>query len=175
MPDFPLDAVHILTYLAQVADRLGAEGPEHTVIVVGGSLLALRDLRDTTMDIDSVRRLDDELMAAVASVATERGLAPRWLNDHAVMFKPATLQDSDCRVELQRGRLLVLGAPLEQVFLMKLYASRAPDFDDMVTLWPHCNFASPQAVIDQYYLAYPHAEEDPYLIDHVTAIATTAR
>ena len=175
MPDFPLDAVDILTYLAQVADRLGTDGPEHTVIVVGGSLLALRGLRHTTMDIDSVRRLDDELKAAVASVATERGLAPRWLNDNAVLFKPATLHDSDCRVELQRGRLLVLGAPLEQVFLMKLYASRAPDLDDMVTLWPHCNFASPQAVIDQYYLAYPHAEEDPYLIDHVTAIASTAR
>lgn len=90
------------------------------------------------------------------------------------MFKPSTLREADCKIELHQGRLLVLGAPLEQVFLMKLYASRAPDLDDMVHLWRHCSFDSPQAVVQEYYLAYPHAEVDPYLVDHVAAIAYAA-
>ncbi|MDQ3611254.1 MAG: DUF6036 family nucleotidyltransferase [Actinomycetota bacterium] len=174
MPDAPLDGQRIVQYLNEVADRLGPDGPEHTVIVVGGSLLALRDLRQTTVDIDSVRRLDAELMTAVAAVASDHGLAPRWLNDSAAMFKPATLRDGDCHVELERGRLLVLSAPLDQVFVMKLYASRAPDLDDMVTLWPHCTFGSAQAVVDAFHVAYPHLEHDPYLIDHVAAIAAAA-
>ncbi|MCW2620861.1 MAG: hypothetical protein JWL64_463, partial [Frankiales bacterium] len=164
MPDAPLNGQRIVQYLTEVADRLGPDGPEQTVIVVGGSLLALRDLRQmalrdlrqTTLDIDSVRPLDAELMTAVAAVAAEHGLAPRWLNDNAAMFKPATLRDSDCLVELRRGRLLVLGAPLDQVFLMKLYASRAPDLDDLVKLWPHCGFASPQDAVDAFDSAYPH-------------------
>ena len=45
MPDTPLDGQHIVQYLAEVADRIGTGGPEHVVIVVGGSLLALRDPR----------------------------------------------------------------------------------------------------------------------------------
>jgi len=89
--------------LTEVADRLGPEGPEHVVIVVGGSLLALRDPRQTTVDVDSVRRLDSELMTAVAAVAADHGLAPRWLNDSAAMFKPSTLRKGDCHVELKRG------------------------------------------------------------------------
>lgn len=174
MPDTPLDGQHIVQYLTEVADRLGPGGPEHVVIVVGGSLLALRDLRQATVDVDSVRRLDAELMTAVAAVAADHGLAPRWLNDSAAMFKPATLRDGDCHLELTRGRLLVLGAPLDQVFLMKLYASRARDLDDLVKLWPHCTFGSPQAAVDAYDLAYPHLEHDRYLADHVAAIAEAA-
>ena len=109
MPDVPLDGEHILRCLSDVADRLGPAGPEHTIIVVGGSLLALRDLRQSTLDVDSVRRLDTELADAIAAVASDHGLAPRWLNDKALMFKPSTLREADCRVELHQGRLLVLG------------------------------------------------------------------
>lgn len=54
-------------------------------------------------------------MTAVAAVAADHGPAPRWLNDSAAMFKPATLREGDCHVELKRGRLLVLGAPLDHV------------------------------------------------------------
>ena len=174
MPDTPLDGQHIVQYLTEVADRLGPDGPEHTVIVAGGSLLALRELRQTTVDVDSLRRLDAELVTAVAAVAADHGLAPRWLNDNAAMFKPAALREDDCHVELRQGRLLVLCAPLDQVFLMKLYAGRAPDLDDLVKLWPHCGFASPQAVVDAFDEAYPHLEHDPYLIDHVAMIAAAA-
>jgi len=52
------------------------------------------------------------------------------------MFKPATLREVDCTTELERGGLLVLGAPFEQILLMKLYASRGLDLDDLIALWP---------------------------------------
>jgi hypothetical protein len=148
--DIPLDGSQILRYLTQVADRLGPVGEQHTIIVVGGSLLALRDLRATTLDVDSVRKLSSELAQAVAAVGADNGLGPTWLNDNASMFTPATLRESDCQVDLVRGRLRVLGAPLDQVFLMKLSASRASDLDDLVRLWPHCGFTSAATVVHAY-------------------------
>ncbi len=44
-----------------------------TMLVVGGALLAWHGLRDGTRDVDSVHRLDEELQAAVALVASQRG------------------------------------------------------------------------------------------------------
>lgn len=55
---------------------------------------------------------------------------------------------------------------------MKLYAARAPDYDDLVRLWPLCSFTSPEEAVEQYYLAYPHLEHDPYLVDYVRGIGT---
>ena len=61
------------------------------VIVVGGSLLALRGMRDATRDVDSIRPLDDELRRATHVVAERHGLAANWLNDHAAPWAPATM------------------------------------------------------------------------------------
>lgn len=65
--------------------------------------------------------------------------------------------------------LRVLGAPLDQVFLMKLHATRVrtSDVEDMVALWPRTGFASAAQAVDLYYQAYPLAEEDPYLATYV--------
>ena len=41
----------------------------------------------------------------------------------------------------------------------------------MIGLWPRCNFASPEDVVEQYEAAYPHEEKDPYLGDYVMGIA----
>lgn len=171
MSDAPLDRVAILAHLGELADELGPDGAGHVVVVVGGSLLAVHDLRATTVDVDSIRRLDPELQDAVAAVGARHGLSPRWLNDSAATFRPVTFQERDCEVLLDRGRLTVLGAPLDQVFLMKLYAARAPDYDDLVTLWPRCTFGSPEQAVEQFYAAYPHLEVDPYLVDYVRGLA----
>lgn len=69
MSETPLDREAILAYLREVADTLADTGPQHTVIVVGGSLLAFHGLLEATVDVDSVKRLDSELKSAVASVA----------------------------------------------------------------------------------------------------------
>lgn len=170
MPDVPLDRDAILRHLSEVAEELGAADPGHVVVVVGGSLLALRDVRTTTTDVDSLIRLDAELKAAIATVGERHGLSSFWLNDSAAAFRPQTFEEGACEVLLESGRLTVLGAPLEQVFLMKLYAARAADYDDLVSLWPLCTFGSPEEAVKQFGAAYPHLEADPYLVDFVRGL-----
>ena len=70
--------------------------------------------------------------------------------------------------------LRVLGPPPDCIFLMKLYAGRAPDFDDMVTLWPLCTFASASEAAERFVTAYPQAPPDPDLIPYITEIAEVA-
>ncbi len=56
-----MTADQILSYLHEVATELDPTGVQHVIVVVGGALLAVRGLRDSTMDIDSVRRIEPEL------------------------------------------------------------------------------------------------------------------
>lgn len=174
MSDTPLDATAIRHYLAEVGRELGLEGPAHTLVLVGGSLLAIHGLRETTADVDSIQRLRDELRSAVAAVAVRHDLTPGWVNDRAAMFAPATFDAAECEVLIDEPRLKVLGAPLAQVFLMKLLASRAPDFDDLVIMWPRTGFASAEEAAEAFHAAYPHLDEDPYLADHIRGIARLA-
>jgi hypothetical protein len=69
VPDIPLNASEILACLGEVAEALPATGPRHTIVVVGGSLLALHGLRQTTLDVDTVWPIEEELREAVARVA----------------------------------------------------------------------------------------------------------
>lgn len=173
MPDVPLNASQILVCLGEVADALPSTGRRHTIVVVGGSLLALHGLRQATMDVDTVRRIEQELRDAVARVARAHDLAPAWLNDSSAAFRPQTFVEADCDVLLDRGRLLVLGAPLRQVFVMKLFAAgvRTRDYDDMVALWPECGFDSAEQAVELYRAAYPYEAEGPYLVDYIRGLA----
>ncbi len=166
MTDRPLDAGDIAALLAEVADEL-ADEPRRRIVVVGGALLALHGLREATRDVDSTTAVDDDLRAAVARVAARHGLAPAWLNDRARMFLPVTFDEAECEVLLDRPGLTVLGAPLDQVFLMKLFASRATDVDDLEVLWEHCTFETPVVAADAFHLGYPHLEHDEHLADHI--------
>ena len=174
MADGPLTATEIRQNLREVANELGPQGPEHAVILVGGALLALHDLRPSTHDVDTVEAMDDELQAAVAAVARRHDLSPRWLNSDAKAYTPSGFDPAESRMIVRYGRLHVRAAPFRQVFLMKLYAARAPDYDDMVRLWPHTGFQSPQQAVAAYQEAYPHAPEDEHLQSYVEQIATEA-
>jgi hypothetical protein len=169
--DAPLTGEQIAALVAEVADALPTDGHRQTVIIAGGSLLAWRGLRETTVDVDSVQRLSTALRTAVAEVAARHDLAPRWLNDNAAMFRPQTLSESNCGVLLDHPRLLVLGASYRDVFLMKLFAARAADHDDLVRLWPLAGFTSPEAAAAEMYAAFPAAPDDPQLSDYVAGIA----
>jgi len=170
-----LNSTDIRGYLQAVADALPPDGPQHVIIMVGGSLLTWHGLRDTTRDVDSVHRMDDELKAAVAVVAGVHGLAPAWLNDNSAIYAPVTLKLSDCEVLLEHPRMLVRGAPLRQVFLMKVFAARArtSDRDDLVIMWPQIGY-TPQEAADAFREAYPADPEDPYLIGWIEHIAAEA-
>lgn len=170
----PLGGAEIRAHLHEVADQLDGPGSQHTLVLVGGALLAWHGLRDSTRDVDSVRRFDDELRQAAERVAAAHGLTINWLNDNAAGFRPFTFDEGDCDVLLERRRLRVLGAPLEQVFLMKLYRVDAQDYEDLISMWPLCSFTSPADAAAQFAAAYPHAPADPELVTMIGDIARAA-
>jgi hypothetical protein len=172
MPSRPLTGAEIRERVQEVAERLNPEGAQH--ILVGGSLLAWHGLRETTEDVDSVWLLDDELQSAVASVAADHDLASDWLNAKAAMFTPATLDPDSCEVLLEHGRLLVLGAPLPEMFLMKMYRGFPNDVADMIQMWPEIEYTNAQEVVDAFFAAYPHAPVDEHLDQYVVDIAARA-
>ncbi len=137
--------------------------------------MALHDLRDATRDVDTVTRLTDNLRDAVTRVATQRGYVADWLNDHSAAFLPRGLNEQDCELLFEHPSLHVLIPPPSAVFLMKLYAARGDvDHQDMVRLWPLCDFTSAQDAIARYWDAYPHAITDDYLTVYVEQIASEA-
>jgi hypothetical protein len=164
----------ILDYLSEVADELAARDLSARLVVVGGSYLALHDLRESTMDVDTITRLEAKVTSVIAMIADRHDLRADWLNDNAAAFSPIGLRIEDCQLLYERRQLTVLGPPAGQIFLMKLLAGRAPDHDDMVALWGLCDFENAQAVVEAYYLAYPFEEFDPYLVDYVQQIADLA-
>jgi hypothetical protein len=175
LPDILFSRQDIISNLRAVAEILAARGhPQTRLIVVGGSYLALHGLREATRDVDTITALDDAVRDAVDEVATTRGLAPHWLNEHARPWTPTGLREQDCDVLLEYRNLLVLGPPPDQVFLMKLSASRASDFADMGSLWPLCGFADADDVVEQFYAAYPHEDPDPNMGDYVRTIISAA-
>jgi hypothetical protein len=157
MADDPqlLTGASILRLLRHVADRLPVQGPRPSIILAGGSLLAVAGLRQTTRDADSVRRMTDALYASARDVAALYDLEPTWLNDRAAPFAPVTLREQDCTLLLDHPRLLVLGAPLRQVFLMKMYARRPIDLLDLQEMWPLCQFTSVPEAVGEFYAGYP--------------------
>jgi hypothetical protein len=176
LPDQLFNKSEILQRLGDVAELLEVQGqPQATLIVVGGSFLVLQDIRATgTRDVDSIKRLTHAVVEAVKSVADQNDLKIDWLNDRAAQFTPVGFDESECEVLFDHPALLVLGPAAECVFLMKLHAHRVQDYEDMIGLWPRCNFGSSEEVVEQYEAAYPHEEKDPYFADYVTEIASAS-
>lgn len=162
--------------LGEVAQELDPSRAQATVLVVGGSLMALHGLREATEDVDSSVRLDADVRAAVRVVAERRHLAIDWLNDHSAAWHPQALRLEDCVVLLEHPRLRVRGAPLPAVFLMKLNRSQPQDVVDMITLWPLVveEFSSARAVTEAFYAAFPNEEQDQGLEDYVLDLARRA-
>lgn len=159
-----LDGDTIRLLVAEVADELVGGTLQRTIIVVGGSLLAWQGLRESTADVDSIRKLDEETRAAVRAVAQRRGLDVGWLNDSAAPYAPQTLDIDECAVLFEHPCLRVLGLPLREVFLMKLWRADPQDLEDLRTMWPHVcgGFANARAVVHAFEAAFPAATDDPY-------------
>ena len=78
-----LSKTEILGYIGEVAEELAIRERFASLVMVGGSYLALHDLRESTMDVDSVTRLGDEDTAVIRTIADRHGLRTDWLNDNA--------------------------------------------------------------------------------------------
>lgn len=175
MPEGLLDRERILELFAEVASTLEARDLGRTVlVVVGGSFMALQRLRGSTADVDTLTHIEASLRAVVEAVAERNDLRPDWLNDRAAGFAPAGLDVAGCETLFEHPHLVVLGPPADFVFLMKLQAARAVDYDDMRALWPRCSFSGAEEAVASFRLAYPHEEHDPHLVDFVARIAREA-
>ena len=164
--------------LIALFDALGSElsdqGVTAEIVMVGGSWLLWHAQRAATHDVDSAKRLHDEVRAAARRVARRSDLAPDWLNDQAAGFWPADASYADCTVVHVAGGLVVRAPPARLVFVMKLYRGTPQDHEDMVTLWSRCDFTDPADALAAYWRAYPHAPEDPYLLGYIEDIAAEA-
>src|SRR5262245_32876591 len=166
----------IVDCVADVAALLAnwMPGVRTELVVVGGSYMALRGLRASTADVDTVSDLIVTVRDAVNVVARRRHLRPNWLNDYAKPFTPVGLPFDDCDVLYDHPALRLLGPPPDWIFLMKLYAGRAPDIDDLVALWPLSGFTSPDEAAKRFAAAYPHMPPDDDLIELLEDIAEMA-
>jgi hypothetical protein len=153
-----------------------SDQPKTRLIVVGGSALALLGLRDSTRDIDVVRALEDRVTAAVARLAPYLDLPADWLNSHASPFMPRDFEERRCTFELRMTNIDVLVAHPDDLFVMKLNASRGQsDFADLIRLWPLCSFGSEVSALERFAAAYPDARTDEFLEQHIRLIRERAR
>ncbi len=163
-PKGGMNADEIRSNLEALAEELGTTGEEVSVVIVGGALMAFRQLRESTTDIDTVSRIGPELRKAIEKVATSRELPKHWLNQSAMAFAPNTLKEEEQHVVLKRGRLIVLGVSNELLFLMKLNSHRRRDHDDLLRIWPMTTFTNADQVLREYNTAFPMSTNDPYLL-----------
>ena len=99
--------------VGEVAEVLPPTGPRQTIVVVGGSLWpCTAGVR--TLDVDTVRAINQQLreaVARVARVARSHDLAPAWVNDSSAAFRPQTFVEEDCHdVRLDRDVRRVCGS-----------------------------------------------------------------
>ena len=133
--------------LEQLGARVKARGGTPNMLVVGGAALALAgDSRRVTTDIDALLggRDRDLMLEEAATMATELGLPPKWLNEAARAFIPPVpagervATDID-GVDLASDRLLLA---------MKLVAFRASDLTDLELLFTRVGIRDAAAAAD---------------------------
>jgi hypothetical protein len=176
MTDLVFDGEETLDALRALADLLQNLGAAHQeIIIVGGSYLAIKNLRQATRDVDSVTRVEFATKRAIAEIGQSRGYEADWLNDAAASFYPIGLTVDHCTVLLEHPSLTVLGPSADWIFLMKLDAARAIDLPDLQKLWAHTGFLNAFEVVERFKEAYPMSPTDPYLITYVEEIIQAAK
>lgn len=90
------------------------------------------------------------------------------------MFLLATFDEAASEVLFEHPRLRVVGVPMRDLFVMKLYRAHPNDVADMATIWSRTGFKTGREVVDAYFAAFPHAPKDPHLDSFVVEIAAQA-
>lgn len=162
----------------QILNLVLAKGnaPKSKLIIVGGSALALLGIRDSTRDIDLAAAIDPPVSSAAAHLAPFLDLPDDWLNSHAAPFIPCDFNETRCTIELQMSNIDVLVAHPDDLFVMKLNASRGQsDLNDMIRLWPFCTFGTASSAYERFISAYPDSQTDEFLEQHIELIGERAR
>jgi hypothetical protein len=176
MSDLLFDGEETITALRALADLLEeARVPHQDIIIVGGSYLAILNLRRATRDVDSITRVESATKQAIADVGHARGYDAEWLNDAAASFYPIGLTIDHCTVLFEHPALTVFGPSADWIFLMKLDAARTIDLPDLQKLWVHTGFRDADEAVERFRLAYPMSPDDPYLTEFVSEIVRSAK
>jgi hypothetical protein len=176
MNDLLFDGEETITALRALADLLQeARVPHQEIIIVGGSYLAILNLRRATRDVDSITRIAFATKQAIAEIGRAHGYDAEWLNDAAASFYPIGLTIDHCTVLFKHPALTVLGPSADWIFLMKLDAARTVDFPDLQKLWAHTGFRNADEAVERFKLAYPMSPDDPYLTEFVNEIIQSAK
>lgn len=166
--------VRLLQAVNEQLEELCAEKQE--IVIVGGSSLALMGLRESTRDIDLVTAIDDSLLAAIIQVANAFQISENWMNNSARFFAPRNTSLDHCAIFLDLSKLRIHFLHTDDLFVMKLYASRGPiDFLDLVLLWPLCTFAEAKSAVNHYWDLYEGAYPDEFLEEYVQRIIDQVR
>lgn len=164
----------LLQAVNEQLEELCAEKQE--IVIVGGSSLALMGLRESTRDIDLVTEIDDSLLAAIIQVANAFQISENWMNNSARFFAPRNTSLDHCAIFLDLSKLRIHFLHTDDLFVMKLYASRGPiDFLDLVLLWPLCTFAEAKSAVNHYWDLYEGAYPDEFLEEYVQRIIDQTR
>lgn len=134
-----MDRLEIVEALEQLGKRLEEE--VEITVAGGAALLMAFDLERGTVDVDAVEAvpgLDEAFRRAIREVAEEMELAPNWLNDSAKGY--VGVLASGYRKRRRHvgdfGRLRVHALGRRDLILLKLFAMRAKDVEDLRELKP---------------------------------------
>jgi Nucleotidyltransferase of unknown function (DUF6036) len=135
-----MDRDEIEAALREVSDDLHRRGVVARVCIVGGAAMVLAfDSRFSTADVDADFSPTEEVVAAVAKVASSRGLPAQWLNDSAKIFIPS-FKNPDWRPVFKVGNVEILTADERTMLAMKMRASRGSrDIEDIRLLLAKCH------------------------------------
>lgn len=158
----------------ELAGELTELGTTTEVVMVGGSWMLWHSLRASTRDVDSARRFDAGIRHVIDRVGARHDLRRGWLNDAASSFWPSGARYGDGRIVYEHAALVVRTPSPEIIFVMKLYRADPQDREDLISLWPLCNFTDPGEAVAAYTSAYPHAPDDRYLSGYIADVARDA-
>lgn len=125
--------------LSRLGERLERE--VDITVAGGAALLMAFDLERGTMDVDTVEAVpgfDEPFRRAVRETADELELAPNWLNDSAKAYQEVLASGYRRRRRHvgDFGRLRVYALGRRDLILLKVFAMRAQDIEDLRELAP---------------------------------------
>jgi hypothetical protein len=143
-----LDRAEIIELLTELGRRLQASGVEATLYVVGGAAIAIQfDSRRVTKDIAAIFHPETTVRAVAETLAAERGLPKRWLNDSAAAFAPGPSDDVDA-IPFEAPGIAVSIASPRHLLAMKMAAFRPTDRPDLEVLFGALDVTTPEQAAD---------------------------
>lgn len=151
-----MEREEIVALLTELGRRLAAAGLRGEMMVVGGTAMALCfDALRQTKDVDAIFEPKGRIYELAEELAEERGLPSGWLNDAAKSFFPPGRVGE--RVVLDLPGLVVRAPSAEYLLVMKAFAARPEDLEDVRFLVGYLGLGSLGEVLGVVERYYPRA------------------